>query len=250
MKILGIIPARFASSRFPGKPLADIAGKSMIQRVYEQCRKSTCLHKVIVATDNQRILDHVKSFGGDAIMTSAEHKSGTDRCNETALLFPEFEICINIQGDEPLIDPLQIDLLCSGFKDGKTSLATLVKKITSEEELFNPNTPKVIFNRDMEAIYFSRNTIPYLRNSLQENWLQDHTYYKHIGIYGYRTTILSEITKLKISDLEKAESLEQLRWIENGYKIKVAITDKESQAIDTPEDLVKLLASFNQTPDV
>jgi 3-deoxy-manno-octulosonate cytidylyltransferase (CMP-KDO synthetase) len=244
MKILGIIPARFASSRFPGKPLADIAGKSMIQRVYEQCRKSPSLHKVIVATDDQRILDHVKRFGGDVVMTSEDHVSGTDRCNEVASLFPEFEICINIQGDEPLIDPAQIDLLCGCFQDAGTGLATLVKKIATKDELFNPNTPKVIFNSDMEAIYFSRNTIPYLRNSAQDEWLNDHMFYKHIGIYGYQSSVLSEITRLQISSLEKAEALEQLRWVEHGYKIKVAITDKESQAIDTPEDLKKLLGTL------
>lgn len=242
MKILGIIPARFASTRFPGKPLTDIAGKSMIQRVYEQCRKSSSLHKVIVATDDARILDHVTSFGGEAVMTSAGHQSGTDRCNEAAYHFPEYEICINIQGDEPMIDPLQIDLLCSCFIDVNTRLATLIKRITSTDELFNPNTPKVIFNRNMEAIYFSRNTIPFLRSSAEGDWLKDHTYYKHIGIYGYQTSALKEITQLEMSVLEKAESLEQLRWIENGYKVKIAITDKESQAIDTPEDLEKVLA--------
>ena len=247
MKILGIIPARFASSRFPGKPLADIAGKSMIQRVYEQCLKSSNLDKVIIATDDQRILEHVTNFGGDAVMTSENHPSGTDRCHEAASLFPDFDVCINIQGDEPMIDPFQIDLLCACFKNEETGLATLVKKITTSEELFNPNTPKVIFNQDMEAIYFSRNTIPFLRNSSQDNWVNKHTYYKHIGIYGYRSVILSEITKLEMSDLEKAEALEQLRWVENGYKIKVAITDKESQAIDTPEDLRKLLTHL--TPD-
>lgn len=247
MKILGIIPARYKSSRFPGKPLIDIAGKSMIQRVYEQCLKSSSLEKVIVATDDERILEHVKSFGGAAFITSENHSSGTDRCNEVARLFPEFDICINIQGDEPMIDPRQIDLLCACFNDQGTGLATLVKKITTAEELFNPNTPKVIFNRDMEAIYFSRNTIPFLRNSNQDDWLDHHTYYKHIGIYGYRSVILSEITKLEMSVLEKAEALEQLRWVENGYKIKVAITDKESGAIDTPEDLQKLLALL--TPD-
>lgn len=247
MKILGIIPARFASSRFPGKPLADIAGKSMIQRVYEQCLKSSSLDKVIVATDDLRILEHVKNFGGDAVMTSEHHPSGTDRCNEIATIFPQFEVCINIQGDEPMMDPLQIDLLCGCFCDKNAGIATLIKKITTTEELFNPNTPKVTFNKDLEAIYFSRSTIPFLRNSDPDEWLDNHMYYKHIGIYGYRTSVLSEITALEISALERAESLEQLRWIENGYKIKVAITDRESQAIDTPEDLQKLLTRL--TPD-
>lgn len=247
MKTLGIIPARFASSRFPGKPLADIAGISMIQRVYEQCLKSSSLDQLTVATDDQRILDHVNGFGGHAVMTAENHPSGTDRCHEVSCMFPEFDICINIQGDEPMIDPLQIDLVAACFKNVNTELATLVKEITTAEELFNPNTPKVIFNAQMEAIYFSRNTIPFLRNSNQENWLENHTFYKHIGIYGYRKGVLSKITKLEMSDLEKAEALEQLRWVENGFKIKVAVTDKESQAIDTPEDLQKLLAHLNPT---
>jgi 3-deoxy-manno-octulosonate cytidylyltransferase (CMP-KDO synthetase) len=246
MKILGIIPARFASTRFPGKPLADIGGKSMIHRVYEQCLKSKCLEKVIVATDDQRILDHVKSFRGEAVMTSGGHLSGTDRCNEVAAQFPDYDVCINIQGDEPMIDPLQIDLLCGCFEDAQTVLATLIKKITTAEELFNPNTPKVVFNTEMEAIYFSRNPIPYQRSPAQNDWLHDHTYFKHIGIYGYRTSTLSVITELEISSLEKAESLEQLRWVENGFKIKVAVTEKESQAIDTPEDLQKVLAQLRE----
>ncbi len=242
MKILGIIPARFASSRFPGKPLADIAGKSMIQRVYEQCQKSSKLHKIVVATDDQRIFDHVAAFGGNVIMTSENHPSGTDRCNEVAVKLPGFDVCINIQGDEPLIDPSQIDLLCACFDDETVELGTLVKEIHTEAELFNQNTPKVVINQDMEATYFSRATIPFLRNIRQEDWLQSHTFFKHIGIYGYRTTTLSWITKLEVSGLEKAEALEQLRWIENGYKIKVAVTDSESQAVDTPEDLQKVLA--------
>lgn len=241
MKTLGIIPARFASTRFPGKPLADIAGKTMIQRVYDQCRKSPSLDELVVATDDTRILEHVKNFGGKAVLTSATHPSGTDRCNEVADLFPEFDICINIQGDEPMIDPGQIDLVCSCFMDENASLATLVKKITTSEELFNHNTPKVTFNTDMEALYFSRSTIPYIRGKDEQDWLKEYTFYKHIGIYGYRRTVLSEITKLEVSSLERAESLEQLRWLENGYRIKVAITDRESQAIDTPEDLLKLL---------
>lgn len=245
MKILGIIPARFASSRFPGKPLADIGGKSMIQRVYNQCLKSASLDKLIVATDDLRILEHVKDFGGNAVMTAEHHQSGTDRCSEVATFFPKFDICINIQGDEPMIDPLQIDLLCGCFSDERASLATLIKKIIVKEELFNPNTPKVTINKDMEAIYFSRSTIPFLRNSDKNDWLYHHTFYKHIGIYGYRTSALSEITKLAVSTLEKAESLEQLRWLENGYKIKVAITEMESQAIDTPEDLQNLLTHLD-----
>lgn len=241
MKILGIIPARYESSRFPGKPLIDIAGISMIRRVYEQTLKSTSLSKVVVATDDKRIYDHVKSFGAEAMMTSDKHLSGTDRCGEIALNYPEFDILVNIQGDEPLIDPLQIDLLCTCFNKADTSIATLVKKVVSEDELFNENTPKVIINKQLEAVYFSRSTIPFLRGIKHENWLSNHTFYKHIGIYAFRNRTLSEIIQLPVSTLEKAESLEQLRWIENGYKIQVAITELESQAIDTPEDLQKIL---------
>jgi 3-deoxy-manno-octulosonate cytidylyltransferase (CMP-KDO synthetase) len=241
MKILGIIPARFESSRFPGKPLIDIAGKSMIQRVYEQCQKSSRLDKVIVATDDQRILDHLKTFGGQGIMTSSIHASGTDRCGEVAEHFPEFDILVNIQGDEPMIDPLQIDLLCSCYDDLNTQIATLVKLIHTNEELVNENTPKVILNKNHQAVYFSRATIPYLRGKKIDNWLSEHAFYKHIGIYAFKRQILSEITKLPVSNLEIAEGLEQLRWIENGYPIQAAITTKESQAIDTPDDLIKVL---------
>ena len=241
MKILGIIPARFESSRFPGKPLIDIAGKSMIQRVYEQCQKSSRLDKVLVATDDLRILDHLKSFGGEGIMTSSKHTSGTDRCGEVAEQFPEFDILVNIQGDEPMIDPHQIDLLCSCYDNLNTRIATLVKLIHTKDELVNENTPKVILNKNHQAVYFSRATIPYLRGKKIDNWLSEHTFYKHIGIYAFKRQTLSEITKLPLSDLEIAEGLEQLRWIENGYAIQAAITDQESQAIDTPEDLIKLL---------
>lgn len=245
MKILGIIPARYESSRFPGKPLIDIAGKSMIQRVYEQCQKSSRLDKVIVATDDQRILDHLKTFGAEGLMTSTKHASGTDRCGEVAEKFPEFDILINIQGDEPMIDPLQIDLLCSCFEDSDTCIATLVKRINTNEELFNENTPKVILNKNQQAVYFSRATIPYIRGKKSDIWINEYTFYKHIGIYGFRRQTLSEIIKLATSSLEMAEGLEQLRWIENGYSIKTAITDKESQAIDTPNDLIKLLELLN-----
>ncbi len=245
MKILGIIPARFESSRFPGKPLVDIAGKSMIQRVYEQCQKSSRLDKVLVATDDLRILDHLKSFGGEGIMTSSKHTSGTDRCGEVAEQFPEFDILVNIQGDEPMIDPHQIDLLCSCYDNLNTRIATLVKLIHTKDELVNENTPKVILNKNHQAVYFSRATIPYLRGKKIDNWLSEHTFYKHIGIYAFKRQTLSEITKLPLSDLEIAEGLEQLRWIENGYAIQAAITDQESQAIDTPEDLIKLLKLLN-----
>lgn len=248
MRILGIIPARFASTRFPGKPLVDINGKTMIQRVYEKALQSTKLNEVVVATDDERILFHVKSFGGRAILTSSEHQSGTDRCAEVAEKLPGFDVMINIQGDEPFIDAKQIDLLCSCFESDNTELATLIKEINTTEELNNPNSPKVIVNANSEAIYFSRTVIPYLRNIEPSQWLTSHKFYKHIGIYGYRADTLQAITKLSVSILEKAEALEQLRWVENGYKIKVAITDIETQAVDTPEDLEKILLQ-SQNPD-
>ncbi len=241
MRILGVIPARYQSSRFPGKPLIDIEGKSMIERVYNQCLKSSSLSKVIVATDDQRIVNHVNLFGGNIVMTSNKHQSGTDRCAEVANNYNEFDILINIQGDEPMIDPKQIDLLCNCFKDPETSIATLVKKINTNQELFNENTPKVILNKNKEALLFSRTAIPFIRGKARETWLEHYNFFKHIGIYGFRTEILKDLTKLPISGLETAEALEQLRWIENGYRIKAAITEIESQAIDTPEDLENLL---------
>ncbi len=240
MKILGIIPARYASTRFPGKPLVDIAGKSMIQRVYEQSAKCPHLADVLVATDDERIFNHVTDFGGKAVMTSPDHASGTDRCAEVALQYPNHEVVINIQGDEPYIDPEQISKLAFCFSDANTQIATLVKKISGTDELFNANSPKVILNKFSEAIYFSRSPLPHIRGQEQANWLGHFTYFKHIGIYGYSNDVLQQITKLPVSSLEKAESLEQLRWIENGYKIKVAETELETFAIDTPEDLEKL----------
>ncbi|MDB5131298.1 MAG: kpsU [Mucilaginibacter sp.] len=237
MNILGIIPARYASSRFPGKPLVDIAGKTMIRRVYEQAKKCPNLSEVIVATDDEHIFDHVKDFGGVAAMTSTNHQSGTDRCAEVALKYPQHDVIINIQGDEPFIDPEQINILISCFKSPDTQIATLIKKVQTEQELFNPNSPKVLVNKRSEAIYFSRLPLPYIRGQEEQNWLQHFTYFKHIGIYGYRADVLQEITKLPVSSLEKAESLEQLRWIENGYRIKVAETELETFAVDTPEDL-------------
>lgn len=242
MNIIGLIPARFASTRFPGKPLADIAGKSMIQRVYEQAKKCESLSEVIVATDDNRIAEAVKAFGGSFCMTSPEHPSGTDRCAEVVeKLSLNCDGVVNIQGDEPFIDPAQIEQLCSCFQDDRTHLATLVRKINDPEVLFSPNAPKVLTDNEGFAIYFSRQTIPYLRGIEQKDWINHHTYFQHIGIYGYRTGVLKEITKLPASSLEKAEALEQLRWIENGYKIKTAVTELENFAIDTPEDLQRIL---------
>lgn len=241
MSILGIIPSRYASTRFPGKPLVDIGGKTMIQRVYEQAKKCIHLNEVIVATDDNRIYNHVVGFGGVAVMTLADHQSGTDRCAEVALNYPGYEVIINIQGDEPYIDPEQISKLAACFKDDHTQIATLIKKITTEEELFNINSPKVVINKLSEAVYFSRSPLPHIRRHEQHNWLKHFTYFKHIGIYGYKANSLQQITKLPVSSLERAESLEQLRWIENGYRIKVAETELETYAIDTPDDLKKLI---------
>jgi len=240
MNILGIIPARYASTRFPGKPLVDIAGKSMIQRVYEQAKKCIHLTEVIVATDDVRIYDHVLGFGGVVVMTSPDHQSGTDRCAEVALQHPQYDVIINIQGDEPYIDPEQIGKLAACFINADTQIATLVKKVQNEQELLNPNSPKVVINKLSEAVYFSRSPLPYIRGQEQQNWLNYFTYFKHIGIYGYRADVLQQVTKLPVSSLEKAESLEQLRWIENGYRIKVAETELETFAVDTPEDLLNL----------
>jgi 3-deoxy-manno-octulosonate cytidylyltransferase (CMP-KDO synthetase) len=242
MQIVGIIPARYASTRFPGKPLADVNGKPMIQRVYEQAKKCKMLSEIIIATDDRRIESAVKKFKGKAVMTSAKHESGTDRCFEALKKYGgRFDAVINIQGDEPFIHPGQISKVADCFKDKNVQLATLAMKIKSIHELTNHNTVKIILNIKKEAMYFSRTAIPYYRGEDFTEWLKMHTYYKHIGIYGYRADILAEITKLERSPLEIAESLEQLRWLENGYKINVELTEHESISIDTPEDLKKAL---------
>ncbi len=243
-KIIGIIPARYASRRFPGKPLVDVNGKPMIRRVYEQALKSSSLAKVIVATDDDRICDTVRDFGGEVVMTGRQHQSGTDRCAEVVeLLKPreQFDIVVNIQGDEPYIDPGQIDEVAALFTDPDIRIATLAKRIDDTEILFSQNVNKVILDHRNFAIYFSRHPIPFQQNVKKEEWVRCFNYYKHIGMYAYRTEILKQITKLPVSGLEKAESLEQLRWIENGYQIKVGITGYESVAIDIPDDLSKIL---------
>lgn len=246
----GIIPARYASSRFPGKPLADIGGKSMIRRVYEQA--SLSLDIVYVATDDPGILNEVLSFGGKAVMTSPSHRSGTDRCSEAVNLITAKEggtidVVINIQGDEPFIKPEQIDLLMSCFADRSIEIATLVRKVEPGDDISNPNHPKVILDKEGNAIYFSRAVIPFIRDSEFDKWTNIHTYYKHIGLYAYKTSTLKTITSLQESLLEKAESLEQNRWIENGFKIRTALTEWESICIDTPDDLEnakKFLSDF------
>jgi 3-deoxy-manno-octulosonate cytidylyltransferase (CMP-KDO synthetase) len=245
----GIIPARFASSRFPGKPLAMIGNRPMIQRVYEQASKQ--LEIVYVATDDQRIFDTVTGFGGKAIMTSPDHQSGTDRCAEAAMKIRSetgkpVDIVVNIQGDEPFIRPEQIELLMNCFNDENVEIATLIRKVEKDEDIFNPNQPKVIIRSDGDAIYFSRTPIPYIRDAEMKNWASKHIYFKHIGLYAYKTTVLQQLTRLEQSSLEKAESLEQNRWIENGYSIRTAVTPWESIGIDTPGDLEKAKLILDQ----
>ena len=252
-KTIGIIPARYASTRFPGKPLVDIAGKSMIQRVYEQAKRVPDLSAVYVATDDSRIYEHVKGFGGNAVMTLDSHQSGTDRCAEVLKLLADKEIgfVVNIQGDEPFIAPEQIEQLIEiikGEMSAKVSqsppLATLAKQITNTKELFNDNVVKVVFDEQLSALYFSRNPIPFVRGKERENWLEDNLFFKHIGLYAYRADILLAIAKLKTGRLEKTESLEQLRWLENGYAIQCGITEYETIGIDTPEDLEGIILNF------
>jgi 3-deoxy-manno-octulosonate cytidylyltransferase (CMP-KDO synthetase) len=238
--VAGIIPARFASTRFPGKPLAMIGNKPMVQRVYEQSCKA--LDLVFVATDDIRILNSVRNFGGNAVMTSGKHLSGTDRCAEAIDIIESeighlIDVIINIQGDEPFIKPEQISLLVSCFKDENVDIATLVRKVDSDEDLFNTNQPKVVISKFNDALYFSRSTIPFIRDADQKYWNEKHNFYKHVGIYGYRKPVLKEITALERSDLEKAESLEQNRWLENGFRIRTAETEWESIGIDSPEDI-------------
>jgi 3-deoxy-manno-octulosonate cytidylyltransferase (CMP-KDO synthetase) len=247
--LTGIIPARYASTRFPGKPLAEVVGKPMIQRVYEQA--SLILDLVFVATDDSRIYDAVIGFGGRAVMTSENHQSGTDRCAEAVIALAEekgisTDIVVNIQGDEPFIRPEQIELLVSCFSDKTVEIATLIRRVPPGEDLANPNHPKVIIDYERNAIYFSRSIIPFFRDSSINNWTKVHTYYKHLGLYAYRTGTLNKITALRRGLLEKAESLEQNRWLENGYRIRTALTEWESVCIDTPEDLEKAEKFFKQ----
>ena len=250
MKFIGIIPARYASSRFPGKPLADICGKTMIERVYVQASKE--LDEVYVATDDNRIADAVAAFGGQAVMTSTEHRSGTDRCYEAYRnIGSDADVVINIQGDEPFIDPSQISVLKGCFDDESTELATLVRSFDPSrgfDALFDSNTPKVVIDNNMHALYFSRSIIPYVRNHEWKEWPDKAVFYTHVGMYAYRIDTLAKITSLPQSSLEIAESLEQLRWLQNGLKIKVGITDCPTIGIDTPADLeeaIKLCRTLN-----
>jgi len=244
MKVVGIIPARYASTRFPGKPLVKIAGKTMIERVYTQSKKA--LEHVFVATDDERIFKEVIRFGGQVVMTRKDHPSGTDRLAEAIDIINSaqtetFDIVVNIQGDEPFIYPEQILSVVACFKQSKTEIATLVKPIINTEDIFNENKPKVLINKKKEALAFSRSPIPFFRGKPQNEWVNSHRYFKHIGLYAYKTEVLKKIAALKPSPIEMAESLEQMRWLENGYKIRVEETEFESIGIDTKKDLKKAI---------
>ncbi|RLD67663.1 MAG: 3-deoxy-manno-octulosonate cytidylyltransferase [Bacteroidetes bacterium] len=242
MKILGVIPSRYASSRFPGKPLADIGNKTMVQMVYAQASKAKLLDAVYVATDHPLIEAHIKGFGGNVMMTSDNHRNGTERINELMnRLGDKYDAVVNIQGDEPFIKPEQIDLVCEAIAKSDVDIATLAKKISTEDELFNADTVKVVFNKKNRALYFSRQTIPFLRAVNQDEWLRTFDYFKHIGIYAYKTEILNKLADLTPSGLENAESLEQLRWLEAGYSIYVRETLMDSFGIDRFEDIEQAL---------
>jgi 3-deoxy-manno-octulosonate cytidylyltransferase (CMP-KDO synthetase) len=242
MNIVAIIPARYASTRFPGKPLIDIGGKTMIQRVVERVRQCTSVSSILVATDDERIYSHVLELGAKCIMTSAHHPSGTDRCLEAWQLSGiKADAIINVQGDEPFVDPTQIDQLAQLISKDNVQIATLAKKITAVEMLFDPSKVKMVMNDDGAAMYFSRQAIPYNKSNAPEQWLEHHAYYKHIGLYAYKSAALKSICALPPSTLEMAESLEQLRWLQAGYSIEVGITEIETPAIDTPDDLLNVL---------
>ena len=236
MHFIAIIPARYASTRFPGKPLALLAGKPVIGHVYEQVTK--VLSEAWVATDDNRVFEAVRAFGGKAVMTRADHKSGTDRIEEAAeKINTDADVIVNVQGDEPFIQPSQIKTLCGLFDDPATQIATLGKPFTSMDAVKNPNSPKIVTDNKGFALYFSRSIIPFVRGKEEDTWLEHYPYLKHLGIYAYRREVLREVTRLPQSSLEKAESLEQLRWLQNGYRIRVGITNAETVGIDTPQDL-------------
>lgn len=247
MRFLGIIPVRYKSSRFPGKPLVNIAGKTMLQRVYEQAKKCSQLDHLVIATDDELIYQHAQSLGADVIMTSPHHPSGTDRCFEAyTKLNQNFDVIINIQGDEPFISPQQISLLVRSFKKDD-EIATLMIACNDYETLFSEGEVKIVLDNNNYALYFSRSVIPYLKNIPKDQWHLHYKYYRHVGMYAYRTDILESITQLPPSSLEKAESLEQLRWLENGYKILCVETQHDSYCIDYPEDVEKVIQHIQKT---
>lgn len=236
MKFIGIIPARYASTRFPGKPLALLGGKPVIQHVYEKV--AAVLEAAYVATDDERIYDVVKSFGGQVVMTRTDHKSGTDRIEEAIeKIGGEWDVVVNVQGDEPFVAKSQLDTICHCFDDPTTQIATLGKPFESMEAVQNPNSPKIVVDNMGFAMYFSRSVIPYVRGKEKSSWITHYPFLKHLGIYAYRKDVLRQVTQLPQSSLEIAESLEQLRWLQNGFKIKVGTTDVETVGIDTPQDL-------------
>lgn len=238
MTFIGIIPARYASTRFPGKPLAMLGGKPVIQRVYEQVK--SVLGQAWVATDDERILQAVEAFGGQAVMTRSDHKSGTDRIEEAAQkIGTTADVIINVQGDEPFIQRSQLQTIIHLFDDPATQIGTIGKPFESMEQVLNPNSPKIVCDVRGYAMYFSRSVIPFVRGQEQDSWLTHFPYLKHLGLYAYRRSVLHEITQLPQSPLEQAESLEQLRWLQNGYRIKVGLSDVETVGIDTPEDLAR-----------
>lgn len=240
-KVLGIIPARYASSRFPGKPLADIGGKSMLQRVFEQAGQCAGLDSLVVATDDARIARHASEFGAQVLMTRSDHASGTDRCAEVAVVLPEYDVYINIQGDEPFIDPGQIDLVVQPLIEDKAGISTLARPLREAEALLNPNIVKVVFNQKGHALYFSRSPIPHVRGLGVEEWPARSAHYQHLGLYGFQRLALLQIAALPPSPLELLESLEQLRWLDHGLSIFVALTEQETLGVDTPEDIAKAM---------
>jgi 3-deoxy-manno-octulosonate cytidylyltransferase (CMP-KDO synthetase) len=240
--LLAVIPARWASTRFPGKPLAKIQGTSMIERVYRQVEQAERVDKIVVATDDERIYEHVGAFGGTVMMTRADHPSGTDRCAEVAQKFPTARIILNVQGDEPFIQPAQIDLLADTLThSNEFEIATLAKKIENPALLDNPNIVKVVFSPAQGALYFSRHPVPYVRGKERDEWLSQTPFYKHIGLYAFRREALLQIARLSPTPLEIAESLEQLRWLEHGFRIAVGVTELETHGVDTPEDLTYII---------
>lgn len=247
-KVMAILPARLGSTRLPEKPLIEIEGKSIIQRTYEQVKKSKKIDFILVATDHQKIAEHVKSFGGNVALTNENHQSGTDRCAEAILQFADnedFKFVVNVQGDEPFISPKLIDAVVDKLLEGE-SIVTAAKKIETQEQLFNPNVVKVVLSTSQKALYFSRHPIPYVRDVSENEWLEKAIFYKHIGIYGFRSEILSKIVELPLAPLEAAEKLEQLRWLSNGFRIKVVVTEYDSMGIDTEDDLKVQRSGFRE----